>query len=51
MNRSSRTEIKSHPNMPYKYDKLNIDYKKYLKEYFDIEVNADDHEGHSHGNK
>jgi len=36
--RSKRNEVKLHPNQPRRYDKLNIDYQKYLKEYFDFET-------------
>ena len=49
INRSKRTEIKIHPSMPNKYDKLDIDYKQYLKEYFEVEVKVDDHKQHDHG--
>jgi len=38
INRSKMKELKVHPKMPVRYDKLDIDYKHYLKEYFDIEV-------------
>ena len=29
--------------------KFDIDYQKYLKEYFEVEVNMDHHVGHNHG--
>ena len=43
INRSKRTEIKSHPANPKKYDKLNIDYKEYLKEIFDVNTTVEEH--------
>ena len=36
INRSKRTEHKLHPKEPRKYDKLDIDYKASLREYFDF---------------
>jgi len=36
--RSKRNEVKLHPKQPRRYDKLDIDYPKYLKEYFDFET-------------
>ena len=46
INRSKRTELKFHPKEPKRYDKLEIDYKTYLREYFDfatyIEENIND---------
>ena len=38
INRSKTTEVKIHPALPKYYDKLNIDYEKYLKQYFDFEM-------------
>lgn len=37
INRSKRTVHKIHPSFPKKYDVLSINYKEYLKEYFDFE--------------
>jgi len=48
INRSARTEIKTHPGLPKKYDKLDIDYKHYLDCYFDIGNNIDEHFDHGH---
>ena len=48
INWSKRTEIKTHPGLPKKYDKLDIDYKRYLGEYFDIESHPEHHFDHGH---
>ena len=42
INRSKRTQIKVHPGMHNRYDKVDIDYASHLKEYFDIDVNDGD---------
>ena len=39
INRSKRNEVKLHPKYPKKYDKLDIDYKRYLSPYFNSELN------------
>jgi len=49
INRSKRNELKIHPSQPKKYDKLDIDYKHYLKEYFNFESFVEEHEGEYHG--
>jgi len=49
INRSKRNELKIHPNQPKKYDKLDIDYKDYLKEYFNFESFVEEHKAHYHG--
>ena len=37
INRSKRNDLKLHPAKPKKYDKLDIDYKSYLSQYFNFE--------------
>ena len=38
INRSKRKDAKAHPNESKKYDKLDIDYKGYLDQYFDLDT-------------
>ena len=49
INRSKRMEVKVNPKNPRKYDKLDIDYTGYLKEYFNFKEFVKDHEGHNNG--
>ena len=44
VDRSKRREFKQHPNEPRRYDKIHIDYKMYLEEYFGYENSITDNQ-------